>query len=298
LLVENGKVTAETIAVKSIPNELNVAGNLTVQGEITATKLHVNEVSADVRNERTSNLEFKGANGAVGKGLIWTGGEYTKQFTLQADRLFSSEDFDLNKEKVYKINNQTVMSETALGEGVTASNLTTVGVLENLETAGRLTIDGSIFWDADSERLGIFTDAPNGLVSVGNFDHEFVIDAHDTDFKIGTWTTTGLHIITDDTTRIKIDSNGKIQLNDKVSIAGTLGVGVKNFADDASITTAGPIRMQGKKFESASSAPRDGVYSKGDIVWNDDPKPTGSVGWVCVRSGTPGDWKSFGQIAQ
>ena len=39
-----------------------------------------------------------------------------------------------------------------------------------------------------------------------------------------------------------------------------------------------------------------GDYKKGDIVWNDSPKETGYVGWVCIRTGNPGIWRGFGQI--
>ena len=53
----------------------------------------------------------------------------------------------------------------------------------------------------------------------------------------------------------------------------------------------------GKKFEVDNSYPESGSYALGDIVWNDKPKPTGYVGWICVRAGTPGEWKPFGQIS-
>ena len=54
--------------------------------------------------------------------------------------------------------------------------------------------------------------------------------------------------------------------------------------------------MQGKKYEVGSGIPDNGSYIKGDIVWNDNPIPSGYVGWICTRSGTPGDWKAFGLI--
>ena len=74
LLVADDGVTITVLRVSSIVNPLTVQGNLTVQGEITATRLHVDEISADVRNERTSPLEFTAEGGNIfGKGLIWTG---------------------------------------------------------------------------------------------------------------------------------------------------------------------------------------------------------------------------------
>jgi hypothetical protein len=55
--------------------------------------------------------------------------------------------------------------------------------------------------------------------------------------------------------------------------------------------------MQGKKFEVGTSTPTSGSYALGDVVWNSSPKPTGYVGWICIREGTPGEWKPFGQIS-
>lgn len=299
LAVENGYITVPAIQTNTIKNPLTIEGALTVNGEITATKLHVNEISADVRNERTSPLEFKGENGpAIGKGLIWTGGKYTMQFVLQKDRLFSSENIDLNREKSYLIANQIVLSESELGPSVVKSNLRKVGTLQGLTVDGSLVVDQYLFWDADTQRLGIGTEQPNGSLSIGSFDHEFIIDPTDEKtFKVGTWTTGGLDIITDDTTRIHVGPTGGITLHDKIRVSGSLGVNVKNFADDVDITTAGAVRFQDKKFEVADSTPTGGSYKIGDVVWNSKPQPTGYVGWICVREGSPGVWKPFGQIS-
>jgi hypothetical protein len=300
LVVENDYVKVPALSTARIINPLTVEGNLTVKGEIHATKLHVDEISADVRNERTSPLEFKGENGSSpnGKGLIWTSNEYTKQFVLQKDRLFSSESIDVHREKNYRIGNNVVLSENELGSGVVKSNLRTLGTLTGLAVDGPVVIDQYLFWDANSQRLGVGTESPNGAVSVGSWDHEFIIDpTDDKTFKLGTWTTGGLEIITDDTTRISISATGSITLNDRVSVKGSFGVNVKNFADDADITTAGPVRFQNKKQEVGDGIPSSGNYRKGDIVWNDNPMPTGYVGWICVREGSPGEWKPFGQIS-
>jgi len=301
LLVANDGVTISVLHVSTIANPLTVAGNLTVQGEITATRLHVDEISADVRNERTGPLEFKSDSGSIyNKGLIWTGSGNTRQLTMQGgpDRLFSSESIDVAASKEFSINKQTVLSADSLGLGIVNSNLQNVGTLHSLRVAGAVTIDEHIYYDADSMRLGLGTSEPNGAFSIASLDHEFIIDVSDDyKFKIGTWTTSGLDIVTDDTKRISVEPGGDVVFASKAVFNGKIGVGVKNFALDADITTAGPIRVQGKKFEVASSTPTSGSYALGDIVWNNNPMPTGNIGWVCIREGTPGEWKSFGQIA-
>lgn len=48
---------------------------------------------------------------------------------------------------------------------------------------------------------------------------------------------------------------------------------------------------------SHTSAPGSGTFKVGDIVWNSNPSSGGVIGWVCTAGGTPGTWKSFGNIS-
>jgi len=301
LTITNNGISVKAISTLAITNPLSVRGDLTVEGEVYARKLHVDEISADVRNERTSPLEFKGDNGvAYGSGLLWTGGSYTKQFILQAnnDRLWSTEDIDLQKDKEYKINNQTVISSSSLGSSIFNSNLRRVGTLEQLTVGGDVSIDDFVKYDANTQRLSLGTDQPNGMLTMEENGHQFVIDSNDNrSWKIGTWTTSGLSIVTDDTARVSISSNGSVLVHNKASFLSKVGIGAKNFAEDVDLTVAGPVRLQNKKFEVADNVPVSGNYSKGDVVWNSNPRAGGHVGWVCVREGTPGEWKPFGPIA-
>jgi hypothetical protein len=248
-------------------------------------------------------LEFmpNEAGEAKGLGLFWKEKTGTKQFVLRDDRVFSSENIDLQHEKYYSIGNVPVLREKELGASVSKSYLTEVGTLRNLRTQGDLSIDEYIFYDAGMNRLGIGTEEANATVSIVSLDSEFIVDVEGSATRIGNWTTDDLEILTDNTARIIIDSVGKISLGSnnesQIVVNGHLGVGVNNPPSDASISTAKGIRFQGKKFEAGSRAPDAGNYRKGDIVWNDDPKPTGYVGWICVRAGTPGVWKPFGQIS-
>jgi hypothetical protein len=49
--------------------------------------------------------------------------------------------------------------------------------------------------------------------------------------------------------------------------------------------------------DSGAAAPTTGTYKQGDIVYNTAPVSGGYIGWVCVTSGTPGTWKTFGLIS-
>jgi len=301
--VKNDGIHLETIHVDYIAGSVEVTGNLSVSGEITAKKLHVQELVADVKSERLEPVSFiskNKKNTAYGKGLVWPGGEYTKQFLLmeRPDRFFATESIELRANKIYMINGQNVLSQNALGNTVTQSNLRSVGTLQKLTVETNLTVDNFLHYNANTQGLGLGTESPNGQFGIASWDHEFIIGStEDRKFKLGTYTTGSLQIITDDTPRISIDATGAITAHKRVVIEDKLGVGVKNFATDADITSAGPIRFQEKKFEVGSEEPTSGNYVKGDIVWNTSPSPAGYVGWICVKSGTPGSWKLFGQIA-
>jgi hypothetical protein len=260
----------------------------------------------DMRMQSLSSIEFnaEGDKGVYGKGMQWRGQGTTKQLVYRAnpDRIWTSESIDLNADQCYMIGNTRVLSQNELGSGVNKSSLTQVGTLNNLKTSGNLSIDEYIFYNADSESLGFGTDSPNGKLSIATLDSEFIIDTEARAVKLGTWTTDDLKIVTDDTTRLTIRANGNVDIGDaegaeaKVSIHGRLGIGVNNLESDLSLSTSGPVKFENKKFMVGSGIPDSGSFRRGDVVWNEEPVSTGYIGWVCVRAGTPGEWKPFGQI--
>jgi hypothetical protein len=262
----------------------------------------------DMRMQSLTSVEFNAEEekGVYGKGLHWKGDGPTKQFVYRAnpDRIWTTESIDLNAEASYMIANTPVLRQGELGSSVRISSLVKVGTLQELKTAGDLTVDGYIFYNSDAETLGIGTDAPNGRLSVATLDSEFVVDNEPNAVKLGTWTTDDLKIVTDNTARLTIRANGNIDIGhaeraeSKVSIHGRLGVGVNNVEEGVSLSTSGPIKFENKKFTVGSNPPTSGTFRQGDIVWNENPVPTGYVGWICVREGTPGEWKPFAQIAK
>ena len=261
---------------------------------------------ADVRISRTDSLDFVAdeKTSIYGKGLFWKGQGPTRQFIYRPDpeRLWSSQSIDLQDESFYAIGNTPVLRLEELGSSVTKSSLTQVGTLHNLRTSGDISIDDYVFYNSGHNRLGIGTEDPNGALSVTSLDAEFIIEPDGPQTRVGTYTNDDLVFITDDTDRLTIRASGNIELGhsegfSKVTVHGTLGIGVKNLPEDTSLAVDGPIRFQNKRFEVSDSQPRTGNYNKGDIVWNDNPQPTGYVGWICIRSGTPGTWKGFGQIS-
>jgi hypothetical protein len=259
----------------------------------------------DTRMESLSAVVFQADdNGAYGKGLQWKGQGPTKQLIYRAnpDRIWTDESIDLGPEQAYMIGNTAVLRATELGSAVRTSSLVRTGTLQNLNTSGNLNIDSYVFYNTDSESFGIGTEAPNGKFAVATLDAEFVIDTKPGAVTLGTWTSDDLEILTDDTTRLKIHANGNIDLGDPArtmttTVHGRLGVGVRNMDADVSIATDGAIKIAGKKITSGTEIPTSGTFRQGDIMYNNNAVATGYVGWVCVREGTPGEWKPFGQIA-
>jgi len=307
--IKDDGIHTDHLYVRTIRNAqgVQVLGGLRVQGDITANSLHVNEITADVRNERSAPLEFTpDENGIYGKGLVWKGDGPTKQFIYRAnpDRIWTTESIDLNRGAAYKIDNIDLLTVDTLGSSIRKSNLTQVGTLNNLHTNGNLSIDEFIIYDSDSQRLGIGTDAPNANLSIVSYESEFIVDVESESTKIGNWTTDDLQIITDNTTRVTIKANGKVDFgrsgrNDaRVSVFGKLGVGVNNIADDVSLSISNVIEIAGTKIMTGTAIPDNGTFRQGDIMYNTNAVATGYVGWVCVRDGTPGEWKPFGQIAK
>jgi len=303
VVIDDNGILTDNIDVETIVGDTNVSGNLTVDGEITARRLHVDEITADIRQERSSPLEFvqTETDSAYDKGLLWRTDDRTRQFVLRSapDRIWSSEPIDLHRDAYYSIDKVSVLSATELGSTVTRSSLTQVGVLQNLAIEGNMNIDQYVFWNGDYMRFGIGTETPNGTFGIVQDDAEFIIDTEGKTAKLGTYTTTDLNVVTDDNIRLSITATGKITIGSdsesKTTVKGRLGINVNNPTAD--IETSGPVSFEGKRFEVGASAPTNGSYRLGDIVWNINPKPTGYVGWICTKEGTPGIWKTFGPIS-
>lgn len=48
--------------------------------------------------------------------------------------------------------------------------------------------------------------------------------------------------------------------------------------------------------DDVKNIPNDVHYNKGDIYYNSNPKKRAYIGWICVKTGTPGEWRKFGKI--
>lgn len=261
------------------------------------------ESGKDVNVAEVPFINFTGD--IAGKGLIWTGKGNNKQFIFvdDPDRFFVSNDLDLARGCTFSVNGIAVLNEKELGPTVTKSNLREVGRLNGLLVDGSVSINQYLFYDANTDRLGIGTDQPKAPISIVDMNIELVLGASDPNVgAIGTFNSADLELVTDNTARITVGANGDITLGNhnfgpvKVTVAGSLGINVNSIDPRTNLHVNGPIKFNDKIHLSGTEPPQGGTYTEGDIMWNTNPQPGLFVGWVCVRAGNPGLWNGFGRI--
>ena len=240
-----------------------------------------------------------------GKGIIWSGQGYNKQFVFNndPDRFFVSESIDLAKNKNLSINNIKILDEKELGATVTKSSLREVGHLKGLIVDGGLSVNQYLIYDAVTDRLGLGTDQPKSAVNIIDQNVDIIIGASSANTAmIGTYNYTDLDIGTDHTARISIKAGGNVVIGNpttgdtKVSIIGSLAINVSNADPRSSLHVNGALKFNDKLHLSGNEPPVGGGFNEGDVVWNNYPTPGKFVGWVCTKSGSPGIWNGFGRI--
>jgi hypothetical protein len=305
LIVENDKIVVKTAAIESLTGDLTIKGDVKIYGILDAGFIRTTEIIANQRYEKQF-IEFAGPTGASpGTGLLWLGGQ-NRQLVFKADpdRFWLTEHIEIPSDKEFLIEGASVLSRSKLGNTVINSSLKTLGILENLTIDGELNISDYLFFNPISGRFSLGIENANGLFSVYDTTNnvELIIDGGLGGYgKIGTHTTSGLSIVTDNQERINITETGNITIGHEFKdttltrIYGKVGIGVKNPKEQLEV--AGNMRLGNRLFTNGDAPPNDGNYQKGDIVWNSNPKSERHVGWICLAGGTPGNWKPFGLIA-
>ena len=182
---------------------------------------------------------------------------------------------DIDLTKSVRIDGNEVLWKDRLGNSVKFSKLVEVGVLKTLNVSDTLTVEGG--------KVGVNTLEPGGTLGVAKDGLEVVIDVVGSTPFVGTNTSDRFSIGTNREPTLFVSHDNKI------------GIKVKSPKQDLDV--AGPIRFQGQTHQYMSGEPKNGSHERGDIVWNSEPGPAKALGWVCVKSGTPGTWRHFGNIS-
>lgn len=311
LLIRDEAVFIDTISVKNISGSTVVekdltAENINVTGLLKANKLEVQEISADIRIERTSPIEFKASAGnpLEGRGMVWSGGGSLKQFVLDTgNRITSTESINLGRDRAFMIDNINILTAQELGPTVRKSRITELGQLKNLTVLGEVNFDNYLFFDPTAQRLWMGDLTPTGRFSLSANSVELKLDINEqSQAEVGVHGYHDLLLKTDEVARVTVHNNGNITLGNKtqsptqVSVHGKLAIGVNSPDPSVDLHVNGAIKFKNQLQTYSDQAPQNGNFNKGDIVWNTDPKTGQPVGWVCTRTGTPGDWRPFGII--
>jgi len=254
--------------------------------------------------KQPQSINFQAAKGDTnyGKGITWSGQGPLRQFVFsKPDGFLSTEDIVLDRNKSYKINGDTVLSQNELGQAVTKSHLTEVGRLKGLIVDGSVSINQHVYYDARNKKLGLGTETPKDLFTIASNGIELGLGVVNNKSYIGT--SSELNLCSLNIPRISIERNGDIKLGNteqppvQVSVHGKLSIKVSNPDPNVDLHVSGPVRLHGRLYTNGDSYPTSGVNHLGDIVWNSNPTPGKPIGWVCVRAGNPGTWAQFGLIS-
>jgi len=283
-----------TIVTDGLPRVVvNGTGRVDITGDLTvAGTLTVKSLISETRITKTSPVEFlpNSEGGVYGLGIVWSGKDYQRQIVLRSnpDRFWSTNSIDLEKDQAYYVNGRAVLNETTLGSSVTQSNLITVGVLQELTVAGTSVFHGNIV-AANTE-----LDLKALKVTRSNDGVSMLFDGASIN------TTSGLSIQSQSSNVIQVFENsitiGDFGLPKAVKVAGTLSVGINNPDPKFDLQVAGDVILNNKKFITGFDSPTQGDFNRGDICWNANPTDSGYVGWICIVSGAPGEWRPFGSI--
>ena len=252
--------------------------------------LYVDNLVSDTRIDRSSPLQFKATHdrSIYGLGITWSDDSISKNLILQSspDRIWSTESIDIDQDKSYYINGQPVVSSSALGSGITLSNLTTVGVLQSLAVSGPATLgsDVTIAGPLNTSSIVLDTDKNNVNISSSSIDASNFISL----------TVQNSSVVYGDKNSIQLGNPASNRT--PIKLFGPVSVNINNPDPDVQFSVNGDIKVADRRFTNGTIAPAQGSFELGDICWNTKPQGGGYIGWVCVLAGTPGNWAPFGLI--
>lgn len=148
---------------------VRIKGDLYVEGETTqiySTVVTIADIRVGIASTvSTSNFLLNDAGIEIGVGTV------QKKFTYNflSDSLKSTENLDLNIDKVYKIDGNRVLSISTVGTSVTTSYLQKVGTLIDLTVAGLTqTNDLNVIGVATIPNLNVTNlNLPSGIATIG-----------------------------------------------------------------------------------------------------------------------------------
>lgn len=280
---DTARITVKTGGDVHVGNANSRNAKLFVHGTI-----HAENIVSETKVERTDSVKFLATDGNIyNVGLQWAGSGSPKKLILRGDpdRFWSSESLELAENRYFAINNHTVLSQTTLGESVTTSSLTSVGVLSSLAVSGDTLLQGSVTARTlKSANISLGDGSQTVSITERGLATSLSVDV----------TVGGQNVFYADSNNITLGNKDSTRRN--IRTYGTLSVNVNNPDPELAFAVDGNIGFAGRKFITGASAPEQGNYNIGDICWNTNPQIGNNVGWICLTAGAPGMWAKFGMI--
>jgi hypothetical protein len=283
LAIVDDKIVIDKVQLKWTEGQVTHLGNFDIRGKLVAQQPSTFESNVAVKgqlevdtlivkhliSETSAETGFGQWSGnteedITEKGLFWTSGTNSSRLVYAGNKkIFADAHVDLSLDSTYKIHGATVLSATALGGGVSSSNLRKLGRLEKLAVDGDTNLGDFAFFNTIANRLGLGTEEPTHDISIVSNNVEIGIGSPRYGLAVvGAVSNHDVGIITDNIPRITVKNNGEVIIGDPTNRAGVLKIYGTLQADSIVSDT----RVE--RSSSLTFVPNldTSVYGKG-IVW-------------------------------
>jgi len=252
------------------------------------------------------------------------------QITLVYDHINDSfrinANLDIKEGSGLRIAGEVVIDQNRLGNRVHYSKLKTVGVLKDLEVESDVNFNDDFFYNSDTGFIGLGTLEPAYHIHMVEKKTQYITGWHKEYFSVGTLNGNNWHVISGGHHVMQIEPTGlyinptgtgtggsvlRLRHLDDENLVQTLAIdtvpqkdaiivkdsqGIQLRLRDGHLMAKTAMGVGNKKITWAVDPPRQGRWEQGSIVYNATPQSGQHVGWMCIESGEPGVWRTFGKI--
>jgi hypothetical protein len=300
-------------------------GVVKVNGQLKADIEHIELKISDKLIRAAINItelhHLDGAGIALGR---------NNQITLTYDHINDSfkinTNLDIKEGSGLRINGEVVIDQTRLGKNIHYSKLKTVGVLKNLEVESDVNFNDDFFYNSDTGFIGLGTLEPAYHIHMVEKRTQFITGRHKEHFSLGTLNGNNWRILSNGHSVVQVEPTGlyinptgqdtggsvlRLRHSDDENLVQTLAIdtvpqkdaiivkdsqGIQLRLRDGNLMAKTSLSVGNKKITWAIDPPRTGRWEQGSVVYNATPQSGQHAGWICIQTGEPGVWRTFGKI--